>query len=102
MSRKHRRLGGFSRRLVLEFRSRPKVTKIVEEIKQETGTTMTVEDLRDRGYWNAMREGKPYYVAHTKAGLSLEIHCDARGKVIAVTYRLADTLVGALAPQAGW
>jgi len=85
----------FSHRLVLELQSKPEVTKTIEEIKEETGTTMTIEALRDRGYWNACRDGKKYYDTHTKAGLALEIHLNTRGKVIAVTYRLAEALVGA-------
>jgi hypothetical protein len=56
---------------------------------------MTIESLQDRGYWNALREGKKYFTAHTNAGLALELHLDARGEVIAVTYRLAEGLVKA-------
>ncbi len=89
MFRKQGKWVEFSRRLVSELQSKLDVTKTIEEIKEETGTTMTVESLRSRGYWNALRLGKPSFVAHTEAGLALEVHCDDRRKVTAVTYRLA-------------
>jgi hypothetical protein len=95
MSSKRGNWVGQSGRLVSELQSKSEVTRTIEEIKEETGTTMTIESLRERGYWNALREGKKYFDAYTKAGLALKVHVDARGKVIKVTYRLAESHVGA-------
>ena len=69
-----------------ELNTKPEITMTIEEIKEATGTKMTIESLRERGYWNACREGRPYFDAQTNTGLWLQEHLDAGGKVFAVTY----------------
>jgi hypothetical protein len=85
---------GFSRRLVAALKAsnddRPEITMTIEEIKDETGTTMTVDDLRDRSYWKSCRTGAKYFDTHTKAGLALQEHLDGGGRVVSVTYWLAE------------
>lgn len=87
----------FSKRLVAALEAspdeRPEITLTIDEIKAESGTTMTLESLSDRGLWKACREGRRYFDTHTKAGLSLEEHVAPSGKVVAVTYRLAQAPV---------
>jgi len=84
----------FSRQLVAALKAssddQPEITMTVGEIKDATGTTMTVDSLRDRGYWKLCRTGAKYFDTHTKAGLALQEHVDGRGKVLSVTYWLAN------------
>ena len=93
MARRYGSWVKFSQRLVAALKAsndeRPEITMTIEEIKDETGTTMTVDDLRDRSYWKSCRTGAKDFDTHTKAGLALQEHLDGRGKVITVTYRLA-------------
>jgi len=84
----------FSERLLEELQSKKELRMSIEDIKEATGTTMTIESLRDRSYWKACREGRKYFDTHTKRGLALQEHLDASGKVVAVTYRLAEAHVG--------
>jgi len=76
----------FSRQLVAALKAssddQPEITMTVGEIKDATGTTMTVDSLRDRGYWKLCRTGAKYFDTHTKAGLALQEHVDGRGKVL--------------------
>jgi hypothetical protein len=94
MARKYGSWKTFARRLVAELQTATEITMTVEQIKVATKTTMTVEALQDRGYWTACREGKKYFDAQSKAGLALNEHLDERGKVVAVTYRLATSHAG--------
>ena len=83
----------FSRRLAELLRKSQvpdsEITKTIEEIKAETGTTMTIASLRDVGYWKACREGRRYFDTSTKAGLALSEHLDPKGQVVSLTFRLA-------------
>jgi hypothetical protein len=87
----------FSEQLVKTLESMPvadpEITMTIEEIKEATGTMMTIESLRNRGYWKAGRLGKKYFDTQTKAGLALQEHHDAEGQVVAVTYRLSEAPV---------
>ena len=96
MARKNGDWKTFARGLVTELQSRPKVTMTVEQIKEGTKTTMTVEALQDRGYWNACRKGsKGTSTLKRTPGWRLQEHLDSRGKVVAVTYRLAEAQAAA-------
>ena len=96
MARNYGNWTGFARGLVSTLQSEEAVTMTIEQIKEGTKTTMTLESLQDRGYWNACREGKKYFETQTNAGLTLQEHLDERGKVLAVTYRLARPNIGTL------
>ena len=47
----------FSKRLVEELQSKMEVWMSIEDIKAASGTTMTIEALRDRGYWRSLPGG---------------------------------------------
>ena len=97
MAKQYGNWKALSRRLVEALKAsnddQPEITMTIEEIKDATGTTMTVDALREPGYWKQCRMGTRYHHTHTKAGLALQEHLDGRGKVISVTYRLADAHV---------
>jgi hypothetical protein len=69
---------------------RPNITHTIERVQAESGTKMTLDSLRQAGYWNAASEGRPDFDAAAKKGLAIEAHKDEAGKVVAITFRLAD------------
>jgi hypothetical protein len=73
------------------LKGRQAVTHTIERIQSESGTTMTIDRLREAGYWNAVSEGRPDFVAASKKGVAIEVHKDEADKVVALTYRLAQS-----------
>lgn len=63
-----------------------RITLSVEEIHRRTGTTIPLNELRNPGYWNACRDGRPSYDTTQKNGLELDFNVEDDGKVHFVTF----------------
>lgn len=61
-------------------------TLSVEEIHRRTGTTVSLNELRKPGYWNACRDGGPSWDTAQKNGLELDFNVEDDGNVHFVTF----------------
>jgi hypothetical protein len=73
---------------------KPQVTKSVDEIADETGTSKTTAVLHTRRFWNSCQAGKSPNDALTKAGFEIGFEVNEQNEVDSVTLRLNGTWKG--------
>ena len=69
----------------------PEVTKSIEEIKGETGTTETFSSLSSIGFWTACRDAKEHYDTIPRAGLEIEFTLNENNWIETITFRLNES-----------
>lgn len=60
----------------------------VTKIQKQSGTEVSLADLRKPGYWNQCRDGKKDWSNAQKHGIELNFDVEPDGKVAFVTFRL--------------
>ena len=68
----------------------------IAKIQKQSGTDVSLADLRKPGYWNQCRDGKKDWDTAQKNGLELDFNVEADGKVAFITFRLDDNRRGTL------
>lgn len=64
------------------------ITLSVEEIHGQSGTDVSLAELRNPGSWNPCRDAKPDFNTAQKNGLNIDFDVEADGKVQFVTFSL--------------
>lgn len=70
------------------------VTKTVEEIAEETGTSKSLTVLSSKRFWNSCQSGKSPNGAITSAGFEINFAANGQNSVEAVTLNLNETWSG--------